>query len=84
LVYIEVGSMTVTYKTLWDDMPNVKIPVLHRIRYNSYNIDKDELISWLKKNCKGSFYHSLYGFPHHYMEFEDDEDAVMFALRWGS
>jgi hypothetical protein len=76
--------MTVTYKILWDDMPHVKIPVLHRIRYDKNNIDKDEMYSWLKANCKGNFYSSLYPNPHHIIEFEDDEDAVMFALRWGS
>jgi hypothetical protein len=75
--------MTVTYKTLWEDMPNVKIPILHAIHYDHHVVNKDEMNIWLRENCKASYYRSppWYG-EQHCVQFEDDEDAVLFALRW--
>jgi hypothetical protein len=83
--------MTVTYKEL-KGFPGVQTPVLHRVKYagtigevitmyqRSY---KDYLEDeWLKANCRGNYYHSPGYFKEKFIEFEDDHDAAMFALRW--
>jgi hypothetical protein len=84
--------MGVTYKTLWPDMPKFKVPVLHRVVY-AYTTDstlaayqrsyKDVLVdSWLEENCQHPYYHSPGWMKEKFIEFECDEEAVMFALRW--
>ena len=84
--------MTVTYKTLWPDKPDFKVPVLHRVVY-AYTVDgamaayqrsyKDVLVNaWLEENCKHPYYHSPGWMSEKFIEFEDDEEAVVFALRW--
>ena len=84
--------MGVTYKTLWPELPAVKVPVLHRVVY-AHTVDgamaayqrsyKDVLVDWwLKENCKNPYYHSPGWMSEKFIEFEDDEEAVMFALRW--
>jgi hypothetical protein len=83
--------MTVTYKEL-KGFSGIKVPVLHRVKYadtadnmpawtqRSY---KDYLVDeWLKAYCKGNYYHSPGWMKEKFIEFEDDCDAVMFALRW--
>lgn len=61
----------------------VKFPVLHKVCYTDngeagliYTIDQ-----WCKENCKGRRYHSP-SWSGNFIEFEDDEDAALFALRW--
>ena len=84
--------MTITYKTLWADLPGVKLPVLHKVVYahttagvaaqyqRSY---KDFLVDqWLKENCQYSYYHSPGYLLEKSIQFEDDQDAVLFALKW--
>lgn len=83
--------MTVTYKTnpAW---PGVKFPVLHRVVY-AKTIDgvlaayqrsyKDCLVDeWLKENCQNPYYRSPGYLTEKFIEFEDSEEAMMFALRW--
>lgn len=83
--------MTITYKPLLS-FPGINIPVLHRVVYDkttdgvfatyqrSY---KDYLVDeWLKSNCRHSYYHSPGYLREKFIEFECDEDALMFALRW--
>jgi hypothetical protein len=83
--------MTITYKPLLS-FPDINIPVLHRVVYaqtadgvyaeyqRSY---KDHLVdAWLKENCRHSYYHSPGYLREKFIEFECDEDAVLFALRW--
>lgn len=82
--------MTTTYRSM-DMFPNVQVPVLHTVHYSTsvdgvnakyqrslldYQVDE-----WLKNNCRAAYYHSTY---HHdkFIQFEDDEDATFFALRW--
>jgi len=73
--------------------PHIKIPVLHKVKYadtvdqvqaqyqRSY---KDHLVdTWLKDNCRSPYYHSPGYLKEKFIEFEDDREAVMFALRWG-
>ena len=82
--------MTITYKD-WDLIPGKKIAVLHKVHYSTsvdgvdaqyqkslldYQVDQ-----WLEDNCKERYYHSTYH-RDKFIQFEDDEDAMMFALRW--
>ena len=84
--------MGITYKTLWPELPAVKVPVLHRVVYahttdgamaayqHSY---KDDLVeSWLIDNCKHPYYRNPGWTTEKFIEFECDEEAVMFALRF--
>ena len=72
-------------------MPTVKVPKLHKIIY-AHSVDgvdaqyqrsyKDHLVDeWLKANCRAPYYHSTYH-TEKFIQFEDDKEAVMFALRW--
>lgn len=83
--------MTITYKTTpaW---PGIKFPVLHKVVYahttdhvqafyqRSYLDHKID--AWLKENCRSPYYHSPGYIYEKFIEFEDDQEAVLFALRW--
>jgi hypothetical protein len=81
----------ITYKTLWPELPHVKVPVLHTVMYarSEDGVDavyqrsyKDHLVDeWLKEHCQAPYYHSTYH-REKFIQFEDDRDAVMFALKW--
>ena len=71
----------------------VKVPVLHKVVYGN-TVDgvqaqwqksyQDYIINqWLDENCKEPFYHSPGYLTEKFIEFEDSEEALMFALRWG-
>lgn len=83
--------MAITYK---DSLihPGYRIPVLHRVVYGktmdgvqaqwqvSY---KDYKVNeWLKENCKSPYYRSPGYLEEKFIEFEDDKEAMWFALRW--
>jgi hypothetical protein len=83
--------MAITYKPM-RGFPGIKTPVLHRVTYGhttdgvyaayqrSY---QDHLVDeWLKYHCQGTYYHSPGWMKQKFIEFEDDQDAVIFALRW--
>lgn len=82
----------ITYKTdsAW---PGIKFPVLHKVVYAHTTDDvqasyqrsyKDCLVdSWLQSNCRSGYYRSPGYLKEKFIQFEDDEEAVMFALRWG-
>jgi hypothetical protein len=83
--------MTVTYKPM-KDFPTVKLPVLHKVIY-AYTVDfvqaryqrsyKDCLVDeWLENNCKHPYYHSPGYLNEKFIQFEDDVEAVMFALKF--
>lgn len=81
--------MTVAYKEIF---PGVKAPILHTvfygIRFDGTDADQQQRLfnyrvdSWLRENCRAAYYHSTYHVDK-FIQFEDDEDAVLFALRWG-
>ena len=85
--------MTITYRPL-KGFPGVNTPVLHRVVYDrrlgqtvpaqyqrSY---KDHLVDqWLQANCHSPYYHSPGYLDEKFIHFEDDAEAVAFALRWG-
>lgn len=83
--------MAITYQPM-TGFPDVKIPVLHKVVY-AHAVDgvpakyqksyKDHLVDeWLRANCKGNYYHSPGYLREKFIQFEDDEEAVLFALRW--
>jgi len=44
---------------------------------------KDHLVdAWLKENCQHPYYHSPGYLEEKFIQFECDEEAFMFALRW--
>jgi hypothetical protein len=84
--------MTIIYKH--SKYLNVRVPVLHKVVYDrrlgenvpakfqrsllDVNVD-----AWLEENCEYGYYHSP-GYIHEkFIEFEDDKEAFMFALRFG-
>ena len=81
----------ITYKEM-KGFPSIKMPMLHRVVYASTQDGiqaqyqksyKDYLIDeWLKSNCRANYYHSPGYLREKFIEFEDDEDATLFALRW--
>lgn len=84
--------MTITYKN--SKYLNVPVPVLHKVVY-ALTVDgvqaqwqisyKDYIVNeWLKENCSSPYYRSPGYFHEKFIEFEDDEEAFMFALRFGN
>lgn len=82
--------MTITYTNPWPEVPNLKVPVLHKVVYAN-TVDhvqafyqrsyKEHLVdAWLKENCKSPYYHSPGYLREKSIQFEDDEEAAMFSL----
>ena len=84
--------MTITYTTN-EAWPGIRFPVLHKIKYANtvdhveaqyqrsyldYQVDQ-----WLKANCRSPYYHSPGYLREKFIQFEDDREAVMFALQYG-
>ncbi len=75
----ESGMIEYTYP--WPEQPTFKVPKLHRVHYNpKYN--RGEVQYWCKENCRAPSYMGG-SWAGTFVEFEDDQDAVMFALRFG-
>jgi len=72
--------MTVTYKSL-NMFPEILTPVLHKVEYHISHEDY-QVNMWLRENCKSYYYHSPGWMKEKFIQFEDDNDAVLFALRW--
>lgn len=83
--------MTITYRAM-KMFPNVQAPILHKVVY-AHTFDdvpaqwqvsyKDYRVNeWLKDNCKHAYYHSPGYLKEKFIQFECDEDAMLFALRW--
>ena len=67
--------------------PKVLVPVLHDVVIRTGNgifrrDEYDEIYEWCKANCKEQFYIFPSWTEKVGAQFEDDEDAVMFALRF--
>ena len=82
----------ITYTRPWPEFPKLRIPVLHKVVY-AHTIDgvpasyqrsyKDCLVdAWLEDNCRSPYYRSPGYLREKFIQFEDDEEAVLFALRW--
>lgn len=85
--------MAITYVKKKYGETDLKFPVLHRVVYDRRENEpimamwqrsyKDHLVDeWLATNCQSSYYHSPGYVQEKFIEFEDDEEAVLFALRW--
>ena len=81
----------ITYKTD-ARFPGINFPVLHKVVY-AHTTDgvqatyqrsyKDHLVdTWLESNCRHGYYRSPGYLKEKFIQFEDDHEAVMFALRW--
>lgn len=70
----------ITYTQPWPEHPTFKVPKLHRVNYNSkYNWG--EVHRWCKEKCRAPSYMAP-DWAGTFVEFEDDEEAVMFALKF--
>ena len=84
--------MTVTYVPMFPDVPGdpITVPKLHKVVYGQNKKDGMHLPNdriwhiepWLEENCCHPYYHSPGYTDDLFIEFECDEDAVLFALRW--
>jgi len=78
--------MTVTYKPL-DRFPSIQVPILHSVAYGrrklNYEHPKDaEIREWLRENCKHMYYTYPSWMDQYGVQFEDDDEAMMFSLTW--
>ena len=55
------------------------VPVLHKVHFVHY--DRVEVYKWCEGNCKAAYYPGP-SWAGSFYEFEDDEDAMWFRLRW--
>ncbi len=60
----------------------VKTKFAHRINFTKIEYDNhNEMKAWCDANCTGIWKgHTLHAL---YFQFENDQDAMMFMLRWG-
>lgn len=82
--------MAITYKAM-EMFPNIQVPILHKVYYSTSTDGVDakyqtslldyQVTQWLKDNCRAAYYRSTYH-QDKFIQFEDDEEAMMFALRW--
>lgn len=63
-----------------DPASGITVPKLITVRI-SQKFEYLDMYTWLKENCMGKFY-ILPSYAGYGCQFEDDEDATMFALRW--
>ena len=73
--------MAIEYKYPWPEHPTFRVPKLHRVNYNP-KYTWGEVHYWCKENCRAPSYGSM-EWAGKFVEFEDDQDATMFALRFG-
>lgn len=80
--------MTRTYVTS-PLSPNMSVPKLHKVVYGKRDIsgplvyeyaEASNIREWCKHHCKEPFYMSPGWMEEVFVQFEDDEDAVLFAL----
>lgn len=86
--------MTVTYVERNIGTTKVDYPVLHKIVWHIKDLHRPtmsptwanpkfrEVDDWLKDNCKHPYYHGPAWDIESFIEFECDEDAMLFTLRW--
>ena len=84
--------MTVTYVPMFPDVPGdpITVPKLHKVVYvrNKKDgivvpeLDFWEMEAWLRETCCHPYYHSPGYTDDLFIEFECDEDALLFALKW--
>lgn len=70
----------ITYTKVFDNS-DITVPVLHTV-YHREVLYYYDIRSWCKDNCRAPFYFAPGWQPESFVEFEDDRDAVLFALKW--
>lgn len=91
--------MTVTYKQPFPGL-DIQVPELHKVCYGesakgffmpngkplamTYPKHDAMVLEWCEENCKSAWYRSPSYHNQCFIEFENDEDATLFALRWAS
>lgn len=82
--------MAVTYVPM-PGFPDIKTPKLHRVVYGRYDPDQSlpdytleyyGIREWCELHCSNPFYFSPGWTDEKFIEFEDNNDATLFALRW--
>ena len=84
--------MTIHY-TRHKEYAGIQFPRLHKVIY-AHTVDHvdafyqrsylDHLVDeWLEANCKHPYYHGPGYLKEKFIQFEDDEEAFLFALHWG-
>lgn len=84
--------MTITYKPM-PGFPGIKTPVLHKVVY-AHTVDHVDAFyqrsyldhkvdAWLEANCRSPYYHGPGYLKEKFIQFEDDAEAVAFALKYG-
>lgn len=70
----------IQYTYPWPEYPTIRVPKLHRVNYDpKYNWG--EIHRWCQECCLAAFYISM-EWQGKFVEFENDQDATAFALRW--
>jgi hypothetical protein len=71
----------ITYQ--WNNILNKEVPKLHRVIIPGERAVEisNQVRDWCNINCKGKYYFGP-GWMQFSVEFEDDEDAVLFSLRF--
>ena len=63
-----------------DPKSGITVPKLITVRISQKFVYLD-MYEWLRENCQSKFY-ILPSYAGYGCQFEDDEDAILFALRW--
>ena len=71
--------MAVTYV---ENHLGFKVPRLHTVHVRRDRYSHLELYAWCRAHCTGAFYIIPNWHERSGCQFEDDRDAVLFALRW--
>ena len=72
------------YIAPFPNLPKVLVPKLHRLHYG-WDHEEYYVRQWCRKHCQYGYYFSP-GWQDRevgkFVEFEDDSEALLFALRW--
>lgn len=60
------------------------MPKLIRANYNKHKHGEEDIYRWLKSSCQARFYMGPSYLDYGFVEFEDDQDALLFQLTWTS
>jgi hypothetical protein len=82
----------ITYTHPWPEQPTIRVPQLHRVIYAKTLDHVDayyqrsyldhQVDAWLEANCRSPYYHGPGYLKEKFIEFEDGEEALLFALKW--
>ena len=86
---VEVGM--ITYTTPWAHLPQLKVPQLHRVTYgysstpqarHEWSLKDHNIRAWCDEHCYAPYYMHPGYTNEKFVQFEDSQDAMLFALRW--